>query len=310
MATAGRKPNATTVTLDDGVIDTVAVNKAAANLPILAAQTSKAMQAIGYELSYDRERVVQEARFFMSNATESMLETGKRLIVLKENEPHGDFIEIVEERLGLGRRAAQRLMQAAIKFLDPKLLSKASPAALLALGKTKLLELITEDSDDLEALADGGTIAGLTIDDIDRMSREDLRKALREARAEADADKALLLKKNAKIDDQARQMKRIKAQGPDEVLAGLQKETTVLMNDALGCLRGQLRAAFLALTQHHEVMSSVPGESGDSQLFMAGVIGQVQADVNALREEFNLPDVSNAATAALAAEVEQWAGKK
>ena len=28
-----------------------------------------------------------------------MLEAGKRLIILKENEPHGDFVGIVEEQL-------------------------------------------------------------------------------------------------------------------------------------------------------------------------------------------------------------------
>jgi hypothetical protein len=54
----------------------------------------------------------------------------------------------------------------------------------------------------------------------------------------------------------------------------------------------------IALTNHTE---------DDHSIFMAGLLGQMQADLNALREEFNLPDVSSAADQALAAEVAQWA---
>ena len=40
---------------------------------------------------------------------------------------------------------------------------------------------------------------------------------------------------------------------------------------------------------------------------MAGLVGQLAAECAALREEFNLPDVSNAADLQLAAETAQWA---
>jgi hypothetical protein len=40
---------------------------------------------------------------------------------------------------------------------------------------------------------------------------------------------------------------------------------------------------------------------------MAGLLGQVQADLHALREEFALPDVSGAADAELVADMAQWA---
>jgi hypothetical protein len=85
---------------------------------------------------------------------------------------------------------------------------------------------------------------------------------------------------------------------PDQVLLELQKESTALMNDALGCVRGQIRQAFIALKNHTD---------DDHSLFMAGLVGQLQADLHALREEFNLPDISTAAEQALAADVAQWA---
>ena len=126
-------------------------------------------------------------------------------------------------------------------------------------------------------------------------------ETIAEHEAEAQASSELLSKKNAQLDQKTKELKRIKAQSPDEALAGLQKEATALMNDAVGCIRGQLRNAFLALSQHHETT----GE-GDSDLFMAGMAGQLQADLTALREEFNLPDISNAAAAQLAAERGEW----
>ena len=50
-------------------------------------------------------------------------------------------------------------------------------------------------------------------------------------------------------------------------------------------------------------------ERGTQTLFLAGLVGQLHADLANLRQEFNLPDVSRAADAELAAEFEQW-GKK
>lgn len=93
---------------------------------------------------------------------------------------------------------------------------------------------------------------------------------------------------------------RIAVMPPNEALADLQKKATAIMNDALGAVRGELRQALIALDAQG---------TGDHTLFMAGMVGQIAADLAALREEFNLPDVSNAADAQLAAEVAQWSGQ-
>ncbi|PAV07847.1 DUF3102 domain-containing protein, partial [Arsenophonus sp. ENCA] len=92
-----------------------------------------------------------EARFYMAQSAEAMLEAGKRLIIIKENEPHGEFEKIVRERLGIPERTAQRMMQASLKYMSPTLAAKASSLALL--GKTKLFELMLEDDEDLAELA-------------------------------------------------------------------------------------------------------------------------------------------------------------
>ena len=122
----------------------------------------------------------------------------------------------------------------------------------------------------------------------------DSHNSLAEAKAEKIATEKLLETKNKQLDKISR---HIAKSTPDTVLLELQKETTAFTNDALGCVQGQLRQAFIALKNHSDA---------DHTLFMAGLVGQVQAELAALREEFALPDISNAVDQETAAEVEQW----
>ena len=157
----------------------------------------------GDGLPYDKARVVGEARWYMGQSAQAMLEAGRRLILLKEHEPHGDFMVIVEQQLQLNPRTAQRMMAAAAKYLAPAIASKSQAPALLALGTTKLFELMVEDDEAIEALADGGTLAGLKLDDIEAMTARELRAAVRKERdarkKDGDAKDKVLAKKEAKI---------------------------------------------------------------------------------------------------------------
>lgn len=54
------------------------------------------------------------------------------------------------------------------------------------------------DDEELDALADGGTVAGATLDDIDRMTSRELKAALREARETNAAQQRVLADKNEK----------------------------------------------------------------------------------------------------------------
>lgn len=177
-----------------------------------AAETQRLMEideTYGDDLPYDASRLINETRFLLSQSAESLLEAGKRIILLKEHEPHGGFLEALN-RIGLAPRAAQKMMQAAAKF--------ANAPALAHLGRTKLLELMTEDDDGLEALTEGGTLAGLTLDEIDRMSSRELQAALREEREKRQQDQEtherLLASKNKKVDDLHKKLHQKKKHAP------------------------------------------------------------------------------------------------
>ncbi|MCZ5588202.1 DUF3102 domain-containing protein [Escherichia coli] len=242
------------------------------------------MQQFGDGLPYERDRIVHEARFYMAQSAESMLEAGKRLIILKENEPHGDFVGIVEEQLGLHVRAAQRMMKASLKYLSPKLEPKATTLSLL--GKAKLFELVAEDDEDLAELADGGTVAGLTLDDVDRMSVRELRQALREARETNAAQQQVLAGKDEKINELATKLEkksRIQPPEPDEEVKKLRAEVTALAVEAESAIAVRLSGAFETLCEYcSKNMIDTP------EISAYGLVCQIERSVHALRETFDL----------------------
>lgn len=265
---------------------------AANQLAALTIEANNAAHAMAVQIGYQGAVTVgaleDEIRFYQRRTVEAILETGKRLLVLKELTAHGEFAQRVE-MLGFSGRTARRFMQAAVKTAKSAILADLSKQAKNGLA---FLELVTHDDDVLENLAE--------MDDVEKMSASELRAALRESREEKSAVEKVLTDKNASMDKLRAQVKRVQAAPPDEQLLHLQKEATTIMNDALGAVRGGLRQALMAL-------NDVPEGAPSQAVFMAGLVGQVAADLAALREEFNLPDVSNAADAALAADVAQWA---
>lgn len=245
------------------------------------------MQQFGDGLPYERDRIVHETRFYMAQSAEAMLEAGKRLVILKENEPHGDFINILENDLGLEPRVARRMMQASVKFLGNGD-QNSKRTALTVLGKTKLYELMVLDDEELDALADGGTVAGATLDDIDRMTSRELKAALREARETNAAQQRVLADKNEKIDSLSTKLEkksRIQPPKPDEEVKKMRAEVTALAVEAESAIAVRLSSAFETLCAYcAENMIDTPRD------FMAGLVCQLESTARSLRSTFDLPD--------------------
>ncbi|EJV9817604.1 DUF3102 domain-containing protein [Salmonella enterica] len=257
------------------------------NLNAMTEHRLEIMQQFGDGLPYERDRIVHETRFYMAQSAEAMLEAGKRLVILKENEPYGDFTNILENDLGLAPQVARRMMQASVKFLgngddQPK------RSALSVLGKTKLYELMVLDDEELDALADGGTVAGATLDDIDRMTSRELKAALREARETNAAQQRVLADKNEKIDTLSTKLEkksRIQPPKPDEEVKKLRAEVTALAVEAESAIAVRLSSAFETLCVYcAENMIDTPRD------FMAGLVCQLESTARSLRSTFDLPD--------------------
>jgi len=161
---------------------------------------------------YDINRTFNEIEFIALRMGDDTFEMGKRLILLKEHEGHGNFIPLINQ-LGISPRWAQQFMRVAVKFSDSK------TKALSFLGRTKLMALATEDADDLGELVDGGTLAGQTLDEIERMSVRELQTALRKEREKRQQDQEtheqLLANKNKKVDELHKKLHQKKKHTPD-----------------------------------------------------------------------------------------------
>lgn len=125
--------------------------------------------------------------------------------------------------------------------------------------------------------------------------KEELTTQAEEARAEKQATDQLLENKNKRIDQLERANQRIKAMPADEAGAALRKEATTMVYDAQGLINGNLRAAL-------EALNDAPDADGKT-MFMAGMVGQLIADLMKLCDEFSLPDMTGNGTP----DWQQWA---
>jgi hypothetical protein len=150
-------------------VEITAVEKMAVDI-----QTAEELYADG--MPYELERIENEIRFYQVQAGTALLEMGKRFIRIKAHEEHGRFIKTLEN-VGMAYRSAAYAMAAARKF--------SNMPTLAHLESSKLKALSVLDDDDVQKLDAGGDIAGVTLDDIDRMSVRELRENLRKEKERA-----------------------------------------------------------------------------------------------------------------------------
>jgi len=203
MTTRGRK--ASTETFEEKpAIDHEEVQLGTMALTIQAEQQRAVQEnavALAEQLGYEGALTVpgleEEIRFYQRRSVEAVLETGKRLLLLKEISGHGEFMSSLE-RLGVGQSLANKLMAATMKFSNSE---STTILSLPNINQGKLLELLVLDEGEIEALDQGDTVRGVKLDDIDCMSVSELRRALRTASTEhaaelADKDRVIAQKTN------------------------------------------------------------------------------------------------------------------
>ena len=137
------------------------------------------------------------------------------------------------------------------------------------------------DDEQIEELELTGQTGELSLDDVATMSVKELRAALREERSERQADKDVLAKKTARIEKLEREKARLARQEPEEALKRLHAEAGDVVAEIRALINGALRQAVAEFVD------------GDSAPTAAGLVGQVHADLLALRSEYMLPEVGS-----------------
>lgn len=271
---------------------------AAANqLAVAKLEQNERVSALALQLNYqgstDPGALENSAKDAIRRIGMAIFELGAYLLLLREACGYGEW-EPALARLELSRPAASKYMTITRRFAN-----RSISNGLEKIGFTKAAELLPLDDTQVDELMGEGETGELALDDVATMSVKQLRAAVYKERAEAAKQKSQverLTAVNTELHEEARLVKRLPA---DAALAKLKKEAASIADDAEGAILGGLRQALIALNNHGE-------ERGQHNVYMSGLVGQVQAQLNALRQEFNLPDVSNAADQKLAAEMAEW----
>lgn len=198
-----RKPNQAAELIDPtSDVHDEHVSQSATDLAVWQEQAKANTQALAQQLGYDG---LLSPEFLQQGIIESMerigseLHTiGARLLLLREQCSHGEFL-ICLEKVEITPRGAQKIMQVALKFPNTPTL-----AHLQKLGRSKLFELVLLDDDVLDVLEHEGTVLGYKVDELEKMSVREMRTKLREALANNEATDRLLVNKDKKINELSR----------------------------------------------------------------------------------------------------------
>ena len=206
--------------------------------------------------------------------------------------------ELLANKKSLGQEAFEQAEQIGLRQSDYNVI-KALPAPKQEIIK----EALTEGASKEEVQRALRELAAA-----DQKEIEALQEKLEDADARVLAEEGLHKSTKGQLATANKKLKRIETEDPDATLIELTKEAQGYATEALGMIRGRVRAALEALAEHHN-------QHGDDavRVNMAGMLGQLQAELKALRDQYNLPDVAEAAAnpdAAAWAEIRAHLGGK
>lgn len=246
---------------------------------------------VAKELLYEEELSIgaleDGIRLYQRRVVEDFLELGKRLLLLKELTPHGEFGQRTAA-LGFAPHAAQRFMRAAAKA------AKSDKLSLLA-GKVKnpavFVELIALDDDTLEEFAD--------MDDIESLSAPEARRRIRELRADIEVKEERATKREREIEVLQREVSRLKR----ERAKATPNEDATKARDAATSAAMQVRADIaaqgegvsslnMAIVELRE-LAEAGGNSAEHDQFLGGLIADVMAELRRVRDLHELPVIGD-----------------
>jgi len=138
---------------------------------------------------YDLQRITTEICFYLVQNARGIIEIGKRLIIVREQEGYGSFVKWIEDNFPFSKTTAYRWMNAVSKLANYTFPTMGN----LKPGKVYfLLEDISED--ELKELEQSGSIAGIEMDNIDKLSRKEMKERLQRYRNQLDEGKKQLEK--------------------------------------------------------------------------------------------------------------------
>jgi len=216
------------------------------------------------------DRAVTRLADVLRYETVHAIEAGVLLCLIKAHVP-GRFHETLQI-LGISPRFAQARMQLAIKLKNRPSLQK--------LGIAKALQIMSEDDDTLDALELGGTLAGMQLDEIDRMSVRELKDTLRRRDDEKETLETKLAERDVRIDKLLGRSKRtgVEDRGREIYVEALKDLNAAAA--AINDLRGDMKLLDEHYAEHRLTVDS------EIHADLAEKIERLQATLGEIGDEF------------------------
>lgn len=228
----------------------VTISEHAQKLGLLATQ-------LGYQGSLTVGALEDEIRFYQQRTVEACMELGKRLLILKEMTPHGEFEKRIDI-LGFSPRMARKFMSAVLKFSN----RNSNSVLIASKTQTKLLELVVLDDDELDVIEQGGSIGDVNLDSIETMSVRELKAALRKSKTDIEskdqdlqAKDQVIQKKDQKINELDEKV--TKSNSPVEIKKRAETEDQELEKAALETLSTESLMLLNAVMRYQNAINGV-----------------------------------------------------
>ncbi|MBF0487869.1 MAG: hypothetical protein HQK98_06885 [Nitrospirae bacterium] len=193
------------------VVDPVEAKRPLTLSDMEVAERRRKTTAIAGDMPYSKDLYVTQIRLELERAADALFMAGKMLLVVKENEPHGEFVRILEEVLGIPHASAYRMMSAALK-------AEAHPKIDFTNfdKKSKIYTLLEAPDEDLKELEEKGVMAGATLDEWLGMSVKEMRAKIHKLKHDVDK----IVKEETKglkieVDSLVKQVEKLRAFDPD-----------------------------------------------------------------------------------------------
>lgn len=257
-----------------------------------------AIAQFGDNLPWSLEHYEAEIRSEMRRGCESFLRAGRYLLVVRECTTHGEWGGMLG-RLGLSQPQAHRMTEAAKRIASLPNHSRANDLIAATGTQSKLIELLSLPDDEFEELATAGATGDLTIDNVSRMTRDELRAAIRDARGDIDAKDHRAANQEREIESLRKQLSKARLEAnratPDQTAELLRSKCQAAAFQCradisyAGDEASSLHVRFHALREH----ARDQGNETAHDTYLGGLIGELLAELRGLRDNIGLPIVGD-----------------
>lgn len=212
------------------------------------------VQQFGDGLPWHPEHYEAAIRIEIGRSAESFLRAGRMLLVARACSVHGEWASMLK-RLNLGDDTALHMMAWARQvagLANPERVRDLQAAAS-TIGKMIALSKLPDDQ--FKALAEEGRTGELDLDDVASMTRDELRAAVREARANAEAKDQRITKLSDDVNKAEEKASLLRRAKPDKKAGLMLAELETAFAEARTALRSVANGAaqFLDYASDHSL---------------------------------------------------------